>query len=180
MSNGPVQGKAYPDNVGDRHVEGSPARDRVASLIALVLLTLLLGVAMTGALGGRPSPTSQVNAPAVILSVKTPRTLRNGMFFETEIGVTPRRPIKELTIAVDRTLWKDFTVNTMVPAAADETFADGRFRFAYGAGEPGKTIVVKIDSQINPSLVGGTAGQVAVYDGDVLLAEIPITMKVRP
>jgi len=64
-------------------------RDRVASLAALVLLTILLGTAMTGALGGRPSPTIGVDTPAASLSVKTPRTLRNGMFFETEITATP-------------------------------------------------------------------------------------------
>ena len=77
-------------------------------------------------------------------------------------------------------MWKDFTVNTMVPAAAEERFADGRFRFSYGPVEAGKAIVVKIDSQINPSLVGGTAGHVAVYDGETLLAELPVAIAVRP
>jgi hypothetical protein len=180
MADGQAQGRAFPDNLGESHIAGSPARDRVASLIALVLLTILLTTAMTGALGGRPSPTTRVDAPAVSLAVKTPRTLRNGMFFETEISVTPHRPVHDLTIAVDRTLWKDFTVNTMVPAASEETFADGRFRFAYGPAEPGKAIVVKTDSQINPALVGGTAGRIAVYDGETLLAELPVTVKVRP
>jgi hypothetical protein len=180
MGSGQAQGTAFPEGVDPSHLAGSPVRDRVASLVALVLLVILIATAMTGALGGRPSPTYRVDAPAVSLSAKTPRTLRNGMFFETEIAVMPRRPIEDLTIAVDRTLWKDFTVNTMVPAAAEETFADGRFRFSYGAGEPGKAVVIKIDSQINPSLVSGTAGRVAVFDGDVLLAELPIAMKVRP
>ena len=41
-------------------------------------------------------------------------------------------------------------------------------------------MVVKVDSQINPALVGGTSGAVAVYDGDTLLAELPIAMTVRP
>jgi hypothetical protein len=180
MGEGQAQGKAFPDGLAEPHVAGNPVRDRVASLIPLVLLTILLGTAMTGMLGGRPSPTSRVDAPAASLSIKTPRTLRNGMFFETEISATPHRAFKDLTIAVDRTLWKDLTVNTMVPAAADETFEDGRYRFSYGAGEAGKAVVMKIDSQINPSLVGGTAGRVAVFDGDLLIAELPVTMKVRP
>jgi hypothetical protein len=180
LGDGQAQCKSFPDNLDETHVAGSPGRDRIASVIALVLLTILLGTAFTGVLGGWPSRTAQIVAPSVTLSVKTPRTLRNGMFFETEIAVTPRRPVQDLTIAVDRSLWKDFTVNTMIPAAADETFEDGRYRFSYGAVEAGKSLVVKIDSQINPSLIGGTAGGLAVYDGDTLLTELPISIEVRP
>jgi hypothetical protein len=180
VGDGQAQDTAFPDNLGESHVKGSPGRDRIASLIALVLLAVLIATAFTGALGGRRSPTAKVVTPAVSLSIKTPRTLRNGMFFETEIAVTPRRPLQDLTIAVDRALWKDFTVNTMIPAASDETFEDGRYRFSYGAVGAGKSLVVKVDSQINPALIGGTAGQVAVYDGDILLAELPVAMKVRP
>ena len=180
MAGGQAQGSAFPDGLDQSHVDRGQGWRSHASILSLVVLVALLGTAMTGMLGGQPSPVYRVEAPAVALTVKTPAILRNGMFFETEIGATPRRPIKALTIAVDRTLWKDFTVNTMIPAPADESFADGRFRFAYGPGEPGKAVVVKIDAQINPSLVGGTAGTVAVYDGDTLLAELPVRMQVRP
>lgn len=171
---------AFPDGLDQDNVEKGHGWRGRANPFSLILLAALLGIALTGILGGRPSPVLRADTPAATLTVKSPATLRNGMFFETVIVATPKQAAKQLTIAVEPALWRDFTVNTMIPQASDETFEDGKFRFGYGPVEAGKALTMKVDSQINPSEFGPTHGTVGVYDGDRLLAELAVTIKVRP
>ncbi len=68
----------------------------------------------------------------------------------------------------------------MVPAATDETFEEGFFRYAYGPAEPGKPLRVKMDLQINPSRAGVNKGVIALFDGKRELARLPLQLEVRP
>lgn len=170
---------AYPDGITDYHTTDG-GLSRHASPISFVVLAGLLLAAALGLLGGQPHPRFHAESGMADLSVETPAVIRNGEFFETRITVVPKRPVTDLVVAVTPALWRDITVNTMIPAAADERFEDGAFHFGYGKAEAGKPVVVKIDSQINPPLFAGTRGAVIVFDGKVELVRVPIEMKVRP
>lgn len=139
-----------------------------------------MAVAATGALGDGFNKTSRAAELAGELTVDTREVARNGEFFETRIVATPRRPFEDLVIAVDSSLWRDLTINTMIPAAAEESFEDGAFRFSYGEREAETPIRLKIDAQINPSLFGGTEGRVRLFDGDEEIASVPVSMRVMP
>ena len=54
------------------------------------------------------------------------------------IDVEADGPITELVIGVDSALWEDMTVNTMIPAASDESSEDGEFRFTFAELEAGE------------------------------------------
>src|SRR3546814_13491978 len=82
--------------------------------------------------------------------VKTPVIIRNGEFFETDLTLTAEAPLDDAVIAVTPALWHDMTVNTMIPAPAEESFKDGYFHFSYGPLDAGERLHVKIDGQINP------------------------------
>ena len=72
------------------------------------------------------------------------------------------------------------TINTMIPAASEESFKGGAYRFSYGALRAGETLVVKIDGQINPPLFAGTEGEIALFDGERRLGGMPLKIKVLP
>lgn len=165
-------------------MEAGPSRprlwDRHASPISILILGGILLAAWLGVAGGQPSPPRMAEFGDARLIVKTPTTIRNGEFFETDITLIAKAPIEDAVIAVTPALWHDMTVNTMIPAPAEESFEDRRFRFAYGPLDAGDSLHVKIDGQINPPLFAGTEGEISVLDGDRRIGAMPLRITVRP
>ena len=154
--------------------------DRHASPISILILGSLLLAAILGFAGGQPSPPHTADFGVARLTVKTPLIIRNGEFFETDVTLTAETPLDDAVIAVTPALWHDMTVNTMIPAPAEESFEDGYFHFSYGPLDAGERLHVKIDGQINPPLFAGTRGEIAVYDGDRRVGAMPLRIKVLP
>lgn len=169
-----------PDGIGDHHAGVPGFFHRHASPLAVAVLGGLLLAAMLGGTGGQPSPVHATASAAAALAVKMPSVIRTGMVFESTITVTPRRAFRDLRIGVSPGLWRDITQNTMIPAAAEEAQADGLFTFAYGARAAGDPLAVKADLQVNPSLVGRTAGEIVVLDGDAPVLRLPLSLTVLP
>jgi len=169
-----------PDGLHDDHVRPVRGLSKHASPLSFIILCGLIGAALLGVFGGGHNAARTTNGDAVRLMVNMPTVIRNGEFFEARITITPLRDMQDLTLAISPSLWRDLTMNSMVPQATDEKFEDGAFRFSYGKAEAGKPLLVKLDFQINPSLFGGTAGTIGVYDGKQKLVEQPMKMKVRP
>jgi hypothetical protein len=165
-----------PDGIAEEHVRDHGR----ASPVPLLFLVALLGLGLAGFLGGQPDEVRQARSEAVSLSVQTPCVLRNGMVFETIVEVVPKRPVADLVIGVSAPLWREMTINTMIPAAEEESHKDGNHRFSFGSAEPGETFRFKIDGQINPPLFAGTHGEIAAYDGDHKLAGVPVAIRVLP
>jgi len=168
-----------PDGLGERLVQRG-LWHRHASPITLVILGTVLVLAFAGFAGGQPSPRNESNFGRAALSIKTPKIIRNGEFFETDIVIRTTAPIDDAVLAIDATLWRDMTINTMIPAPADEEFKEGAFRFSYGPLDAGETLRVKIDGQINPPLFAGTRGGIAIYDSERLIGRQPVSIKVLP
>ena len=170
----------FPDGLDDGHAAERGGFHTHASLVSIIVLGALMALALTGLLAGARTPPETVRAAAADLQVTMPRTLRNGEFFEMDVAVTARAPITDATIVLPPGLWRDMTINTMIPAASEETYKDGAFRFRYGPLKAGDTLTIKIDGQINPPLTWGTRGSVALYDGDRRLVELPVHVRVLP
>ena len=172
--------RRMPDGIGDANVgDGGRVRNLATLFIATVLL-LLLGLALTGTLARRPNPTETLRTADVTLAVNAPAQLRSGQFFEERMTATAHRDLSDLVIAVPPSLWRDWTVNSMIPAPAEEAFEDGRFAFHYGAVKAGEAVEIKVDAQLNPSLFGGTSGAIIVRDADAVLGELPLATRVLP
>ena len=148
--------------------------------VALVLLAILLTLAMLGYLGGGKSPRLFADSPQATLTVKTPIRLRSGLFFEQVVQVRARTPLADAVIGIGAPLWQDTTINSMIPAAADEGYEDGQYRLHYGPLKAGDSLTMKIDGQINPPLTVGTRGVIALFDGQRQIAEIPLHIRVLP
>ena len=168
----------YPQGISDRHL--ARAGDRHASWWRFGILATILGIALLGYLGGAPAPTFRAASTNASLAVTTPDRLRNGMFFETRISAVAKRPLGDAVIAIPAALWRDATVNTMIPAAAEEEYVGGEFRFHFGPLGPGERLGFKIDGQMNPPRFGSTGGRIRLLDGEVEIVALPIKLKVIP
>jgi hypothetical protein len=167
-----------PDGIAEEHVRPVAGWRRHASPLALVVFGTVMVLGMTGLLGREADWRAETNG--VSLEVHTSEILRNGEFFEMRVRVEADEPITELVIGVDSALWEDLTVNTMIPAASDETSEDGEFRFTFAELEAGTPFLMKIDLQVNPDIVAGNEGAVSVYDGEEPLATTDVTIAVLP
>lgn len=179
MESGADEQLERPDGVGEPIVRRG-LWHRHASPMTLLLLGTVLILACAGFAGGQPSLRSKSDFGSAALSIKTPTIIRNGEFFETDIIIRAAAPINDVVLAVDAGLWRDMTINTMIPAPAEEEFRGRAFRFSYGPLEAGETIRVKIDGQINPPLFAGTRGGIAIYDGERLIGRQLVRIKVLP
>ena len=173
----PDNAAIYPDGITPADADGHGAR---LNWISLAVLGLVMAAALLGLFGGGKARGVIAEAPAARLEVHTPRVLRNGIFFETRIQVTARAPIADAVIVVPASLWRDMTINTMIPAPSEEKAEKGAFRFSYGQMKPGDVLDIKIDGQINPPLFAGNSGSVALHDGDRPLTGVPIEITVLP
>lgn len=169
-----------PDGISDIHLGPPRGYGGRPNPLPLLILTALLATGLLGPLGGQPDPVRIARTPAAEIAVRAPATLRNGMFFEMTVEVTPKRPVKDLAIAVSGDLWHEMTINTTMPSADKEEFRNGAFRFSFGDVEAGETRRFKIDGQVNPPLLAGTDGEIAAFDGETRLVSIPVRIKVRP
>ncbi|MDC7808744.1 hypothetical protein [Sphingomonas koreensis] len=171
----------YPDGIDPGHAEvrGFGGRGQ-RRWIALALLSLLMLAALLGLFGGGKIRRMVAEGPDVRLELSTSRVIRNGEFFEMRVRIIARRPVEKAVLAVPTSLWRDMTINTIIPAASEEKFEGNAFRFEYGALEPGETLDIKIDGQINPPLFLGTSGRVVVLDDARELAVIPLEITVLP
>lgn len=170
----------FPEGLGDPHLQEPPPLVRHASPLSLLILGTILALAAGGFVGGVGQSHLVTTGEDSRLEVETPEVLRNGEFFEMVVRATPGRPVADLVIAVEPSLWKQLTQNSMIPAAAEESFSDGAFRFSYGEAAAGESVEVKMDFQINPSLFGGVSGAVSLLDGEAPLVSLPVSIEVRP
>ena len=146
----------------------------------LALLAGILALALLGLFGGGKSPRFLIDTSHASFTIHTPVRLRSGLFFEHAVIVRARLPIEDAVIGVDAGLWRDITINTMIPTPTEERFAGGQYRFHYGAIDAGEVLIVKIDGQINSPLIGASRGSMTLFDGDRQVATVPLTIAVLP
>lgn len=170
----------FPDGITSADIAAPDHARRPLAFLPVAVLALILSLALAGLFGGGRAARKSVRTDAAVLSVTTPDVMRNGVSFETRIAITARRGIGDLVLAVPGGLWRDMTINAQMPQARDEKAEDGEFRFSYGRLKPGDTADIKIDGQVNPSLVAGTSGTIRALDGKTELAALPLSLKVLP
>ena len=177
-SDATTDGPKGPDGIGEEHERPAVAWRRHASPLSLVVFASVVVLGLTGVLGHERDWRAESNGTQ--LTVHGPEVIRNGEFLELRIQVSSAEPIGELVVGISAGLLEDLTVNTMIPAPAEEESADGEFRFTFAELEPSTEFLLKIDLQVNPDIVGGNEGAVTVYDGEQRLVETEIGITVLP
>lgn len=172
--------QARPDGIDKHNIEGGSDLSLKFSWFPLVILGAILAASFTGVFGGADSPIIRERGEAGSLIVEAPATLRNGEFFEMHFAGVAHEALAKPTLAIESSYWQDLTINTMLPAPASESFEEGYFLFEFDPVEAGTVIRLKVDGQVNPPMFGGTQGTIAWRDGDRVLAETPVRLKVFP
>lgn len=170
---------ACPDGIEPDHIVARHRWHDHASPASLLVLLAVVAFGLSGHAGSRPVERA-ADAPAARLAVRSPEIVRNGEIYEAVIAIDARQRIGRLVLGISPALLRETTVNSTMPAAADESYGDGLFRFDHGAVAGGTRFEVKLALQGNPSLYGENAGRIAVFDGATPLVELPLTLRIRP
>lgn len=157
-----------------------PGNRLVARIAFFVIVGGVLLAAMLGVLGGGSAERTTARGEAAVLSVDAQRVLRSGNWFETRIEVAALQDIADLTVAIERPLWRRLSIDTLEPQPQDAEYADGAFRYSFGPLEAGDRLDLKIDGQIQPWGFRRLRGQVILLDGERPLAAVPLTVTVLP
>ena len=168
-----------PDGIHQGHIETRQGLRRHASILSLAVLGAVLAAGLSGYAGEKRIGLAVDNA-AGQFRLEAPSIVRNGNIIETRVRVVAKRRIGKLVIGIEPGLWRQITTNSTTPDAANESFADGLFRFAFDKLDPGKVFEFQINQQVNPNLIGANRGRVVFLDGNDVLAQIPVAMRVLP
>lgn len=171
-----------PDGIVRAHTLPHRGLVRHASPLSLLVLGTLLMLGMSGLLGhaGMDRHTYRSDTQSHTLDIEMPTVIRTGDFYETRLHIKAGADIHKLTLAVPVALWREITVNAMIPQPGSES-ADGEaYTFDFGPLAAGKELRIKISAQVNPRLHGLLAGQIEVRDGERVLVRAPRQLRVLP
>jgi hypothetical protein len=129
---------------------------------------------------GQQDSNTTAAAPAATLTVRAPDRLRGGLIYQTAFTIVAHRPIQSAELVLSKGWLDGLTLNTVEPAASEETSRDGRVGLTYGKLAPGQRLVVFADWQVNPTTLTHRGVDADVYDGQELLAHVHRTLTVFP
>jgi hypothetical protein len=151
-----------------------PIRRAVMTLIVLFCLAGLLN-----AFGQRPE-TSTAAVSAASLKVYAPPRVRGGLYYEIRFTIDARQDLKKATLVLDPGWVEGITLNTVEPSPIGEASRDGKLVLELGHIPAGKTYLLFVQAQVNPTNIGRRSQDVALYDGDVFLTSIDREVTVFP
>jgi hypothetical protein len=157
---------------------GNPV-EKAARWVLIGLLAAVGIAALLNTFGERPT-TTRAAGPAAELTVSAPVRLRGGLFYQGRISVLARERIDDAVFVLDPGWTEQTSINTIEPAPVDESGQDGRLALSYGKLEPGESLVVYIQLQVNPTNVGHRSQRVELRDGPTLLAAADRDLTVFP
>ena len=134
-------------------------------------LPLVAVLALLDVFGQRPQ-VSEAAAPAATLEVFAPSRLRSGVLFEARFTVHARRELRDAALVLDQGWFEGMTVNSLAPSPGEETSTDGRPTLHLGRIAAGRSHVLYVYFQINPTTVGRRAQTTRLLDGKQLVATV--------
>jgi hypothetical protein len=150
-------------------------RRGVVAVIAAVAILALFDV-----FGQRPS-TATVSAAAATLSVYAPTAIRGGDFMEARFHITAKRDLRKAQLVLDPGWAEGLNMNTIEPSPIGQGSDDGRLVFTLGHIPKGKSYILFMEFQVNPTNVAWHRPQnVDLLDGSQLLAHVNRSITIFP
>jgi len=146
-------------------------------LFGLPVLVVLL--ALANVFGQRPETQVGTSAPAS-LSLYAPTTVRSGLLWEARFHITANQDLKQAILVLAPGWLEGMQTNTIEPSPISEASDDGRPSFTLGHIEAGKSYVLYMQFQVNPTNVGHRAQTVWLYDGSRLLLTLHRAITIFP
>ena len=162
-----------------RHRDDGSRYEPLARRIGIGLLSALCLLGLANLFGQRPG-TSKAATGAASLSVYAPAHLRSGLYFEARFHVVAHRELKKATLVLDPGWAEGITINTIEPSPIGEASADGKIVLTLGHVPAGKSYIVFMQLQVNPTNLGRRAQNVELDDGTTPLLRIKRTVTIFP
>ena len=161
------------------HRDLADLREPVIRRICIALLVVLCALGLANLFGQRPG-TSKAATAAASLSLYAPTHLRSGLYFEARFHVVARRELKKATLVLDPGWAEGITINTIEPSPIGEASADGKLVLTLGHIPAGKSYIVFMQLQVNPTNVGHRSQDVELDDGTTPLLRIERAVTIFP
>jgi hypothetical protein len=137
-------------------------------------LTLLLAVSALGLANvfGQHTHTLTAESAAARLSVETPGNARGGLIYQTIFRIEAHRDLAKPTLVLDPGWFDGLTINTVEPDAVQWGQREGRNTLAMPALQAGGQFVLRLQYQVNPTVLGHRTQNVVLADGDTTLVTL--------
>jgi hypothetical protein len=162
----------------DRDLE--PRRNDIwvrRGLFALLCVVPIL--ALANLFGQRPE-TSAGTAAAASLSVTAPARARGGLLYQARFRITAKKKLDQAALVLDRGWLDGLTINTIEPSPVSQASDDGKLGLDLGPIPAGKSYVLFVAFQVNPTTVGRHDQTVTLYDGNRALITLHRTITIFP
>jgi hypothetical protein len=143
------------------------------------ILSVFIVLGLLDVFGQRPQ-TSTAVVPAASLEISSPESLRGGLLYQARFQVSAHREIREPKLVLSRGWLDGLTVNTVEPQAKQEASDNGKLVLSYDTIPAGRSLIVWVQYQVNPTTVGERAQPVDLYDGTDLIVHAKRSLRVFP
>ena len=166
------------DLARDRDLRGR-SKDPWVRRTLLALVALLPLLALANLFGQRPG-TSKATVAAATISVYAPTRVRGGLLWEARFHITAHRELKDAMLVLGPGWLEGMTVNTIEPSPIGEASRNGKLALDLGHIPQGKSFLLFMQFQVNPTNVGRRSRATELYDGRTRLAKINQKVTVFP
>jgi hypothetical protein len=145
-------------------------------------LVLLLGVCALGLANifGQHTHVVSVDSAAAKLTVETPSGARGGLIYQSIFRIDAHRDLEKPTLVLDPGWFDGLTINTVQPDAAQWGEQEGRNTLTLPELSAGDHFVLRLQYQVNPTVLGHRAQNVVLQDGSALLLTLEHAQTIFP
>jgi hypothetical protein len=137
---------------------------------ALTLLTLFVVLALLNAFGQHPA-ISRAAGTAASLEVQSPSNVRGGLIFQARFTLIAHRRLAKPSLLLQRGWFESMSVNSIIPQPENQSSREDSVRLDFPPIAAGRSFVVWIYFQVNPTNVGSRSENVELLnDGRSLVA----------
>ena len=145
----------------------------------LTLLGLVPLLALFNVFGQRPAKAT-ADSSAASLQLYAPTHLRGGLLYEARIHIEAHQDVKDARVLLDSGWAEGMTINTIEPSPVGEASTNGSLSFDLGHVPKGRSYLLFLQFQVNPTNVGRRSQDLSLYDGDTKLTSINRTVTIFP
>jgi hypothetical protein len=147
------------------------------SLMGLVAVVPVL--ALFNLFGQHPE-RAKASVRAATLTVYAPTRLRGGLLWEARIHVTAHQELKNAILVLGTGWAEGMSINTIEPSPSNEASDNGSFEFTLGHIPKGRSFILYMQFQVNPTNVGHRSRSTTLYDGSTKLASVHQKVTIYP
>jgi hypothetical protein len=147
--------------------------------LGLLFLLAFVVAALLNVFGQRAEDSS-ASAPAATLELNAPSNARGGLIFQARFEIHATEEIKQPLLILDRGWFDGLTMNTTVPDPSEQRTDNGRVVFEYDTIPAGRSLVVWLQFQVNPTRVGSEDQDVELWDGETKLLHLDHSLGTFP